>query len=294
MQPAEFTYTPSFAVFDGISRLSQLATLEATRRQAAGDLAGAWVDYRAVIRAAHHAGRHAGRSASATGAGILRKAIPSILTWADEPELPSALLREAIADLTRCRALEATAADMIRVEYFATRAALGDRAGWEKRQLNPNRPDYSWPSVIPAVLRGKYFWDHEPERSRHILRLITLGQLAQVERPVGARPPIVSQDYLIYAIDAATPSSVARIRPEVLAAWADASGCWGVLPELGAFLGSNTQLRSSLDRLRIRLAERAYALDHAGQPARTYGDLRPTYLDVLPEGIAAADVLTAP
>ncbi len=79
VQPAEFTYTPSFAVFDGISRLSQLATLEATRRQAAGDLAGAWVDYRAVIRAAHHAGRHAGRSASATGAGILRKAIPSIL-----------------------------------------------------------------------------------------------------------------------------------------------------------------------------------------------------------------------
>ena len=46
-----------------------------------------------------------------------------------------------------------------------------------------------------------------------------------------------------------------------------------------------------LDHYRLRMARRAYALDHAGRPAATYADLVPAYLDALPPGVGPGDPL---
>ena len=295
-QPADFSsrLDPDFGVFDGLARLAQLATLEATRRQAAGDLVGAWADHRAVIRSALHAGRHGGLAATWAGDRILQKARPGLAAWADAQGMTPALLRGALADLRACRALGTTNADILRVEYFRLRADLADRDAWERRQLRRGDRDVPWGYHFPAVLAARYFWDNEPKRSRKILRLIALGQLAQCDRPIAARPPVVSTGYLIYARDAITPAPLDRIAPERLAAWADASGCRDFLVEPGFILGATAAARGQLDALRLRLAEQAYALEHDGRPAATCGDLLGPYLDALPEGVAPGDPAMAP
>ena len=50
-----------------------------------------------------------------------------------------------------------------------------------------------------------------------------------------------------------------------------------------------------LDNLRLRMAERAYQLDH-GRPPKTYSELLGPYLATLPEGIEPGDSIggTAP
>ena len=209
------------------------------------------------------------------------------------------LLRGAIADLKACRALESPDSAMIRVEYFAARDLLGDYTAWEHGQQHQgeqpgtNREDL-WLNHFPAFLAVKYFWDNEPKRSRRVLRLITLGQLAQCDRPAADRPAVVSPEYLIYALDPTTPPPLNRIRPEQLAVWADAPGYRDVNREPGWALAMNATRRNQLDTLRLRLAERAYALDHVEQPPTTYGDLLSTYIDALPPGIAPGDTLAAP
>ena len=124
--------------------------------------------------------------------------------------------------------------------------------------------------------------------------MITAGQLAQLDRPADERPRIISPRYLIFDIDAATPPALARIAPLDLAAWADASGCNNEVPQIDFFLGSIQAGRTAFDSLRLELAERAYSLDHGGDPARSFGDLVPAYLDTLPAGVTASDILVAP
>ena len=294
-QPAELADVDpaAYSVYDGLFTLAKLGMLEATRRQGEGDLAGAWPYYRAILRSSLHRGRHAGRSGSATGENILRRSMASILLWVNDPAMNRGLLRQAISDLAGCRSLESSESEMIRVEYFATRPTLDDRAHWIKNQADPSQPS-GWLFYMPVMLQAKYFLQHEPERSHRIHRLVTAGQLAQVDRPPGDRPAVLSRDYLIYAIDDATPPVVARIKPTQLVAWVLDSGCRAALPQLGWFVGSSQTSRASLDQVRLRLAERAYQLDHDGQPARTGGDLVPAYLDVLPSGVESADLLVAP
>ena len=47
-----------------------------------------------------------------------------------------------------------------------------------------------------------------------------------------------------------------------------------------------------LDALVLRMAERGYTLEH-GRPPRTYADMLGSYLQALPNGIAAGDAVNA-
>jgi len=73
-----------------------------------------------------------------------------------------------------------------------------------------------------------------------------------------------------------------------LNAWAKAS----VMGALGSF-GNTVQALvdaepGTFDRLRIRMAERAFEIER-GRPARTYGDLLGPYLRALPPGFEPED-----
>ena len=294
VQPERYTISTGLKTVSDLRTLVFLGVLEANRRQASGDLAGAWPYYRGAIRSGLHAGRHAGIQAATIGARVLSLASPAVLAWVDDPKQTREWLRAAAGDLAACRSLQSSAGDAVRVEYFASRAALAEPARWVEWQVEVGDPR-NWYYHLPGVICwGGHFLRNEPKRSLKILRLITAGQLAQFDRPAADRPRVVDPRYLIYAIGPATPPSLTRIRPETLAAWAEASGCHGVLLDMNFNLGFLSGTGNLLDELRLRVAERLYTLDHAGQFAPTYGDLMPTYIDVLPEGIAPGDALAAP
>jgi len=204
-----------------------------------------------------------------------------------------ALLRRAIADLAGCRALMPSAAELVRVEYLWDQANLSKAYQGGNSRLAPDDP-FAWTDHLPAVVLLKVFLANEPKRSLKVLRLITAGQLAQSDRPPGDRPPVVDDRYMIYAIDARTPANLTRIKPQILADWARA--CSFRANGLGLSFGQGVirATEGQLDQLRMRMAERAFQLDHDGQPARTFGDLFPAYIDALPAGITAGDLLAAP
>ena len=297
VQPERFTATAS-TIGETVTRLrilAHLGALEATRRQASGDLAGAWTYYRGVIRSGLHTARHAGFDQAVAGSGILRLALPSVDGWGDDPNLPPELLRQAVADLKACRSLRTTMSDLIRVEYFVTRAELEQMTANEFTRPWSDSPD--WLNHWPLVSWVARFARNEPRLSLKVFRLITAGRLAQSDRPLGDRPPVVFPQYQIYAVDASTPPQLAQITPQALAGWADSSNCrivlnrnnWNQFLQATALAGADR-----LDSFGLRLAERAYKLDHGGQPAKTYGDLLPIYLDALPPMIEPGDPLAAP
>ena len=293
VQPEEYRSSTILDPFHDFRTLAYLGELEATRRQAAGDLAGAWIYHRAVLRSAVHAGHHGGLMPGLIAAALLRQANPRIRAWVDDPQQTSELLIRAVADLAACQKLRATTADVIRAEYFASRATLAEPTEWSKMGIEPENLD-SWYQHFPGFLPAKHFLRNEPKRSLKLFRLITAGQLAQVDRPKLDRPQVVCPRYLLYAIDSTTPAPLARINPETLAAWADASGCHGLHGDFAFIVQGINATANLLDSLQLRLAERAFAVDHGGQPPQTAGELMGRYLDKLPEGFNESDLLNAP
>ena len=288
--PSSVAPAPGQPTFDSsdLLLLAYLGTLQAGQRLEAGDLVGSWADLRGALRTGMHASRHEGLGSNNVAAQIWTGVIPQSRNWIDDPALTPALAEAAIADLTDCRRNIASISDLIRVEYRQVREKLTHPENWEYRRNA--RQELDWHAGFPTLTA---FLRNEPARSLRIFRLITAGQLAQVDRPAAERPRMVSPRYLIFDIDAATPPALARIAPLDLVSWADASGCGVEVPEIDFWLGSLQGSRSAFDSFRLELAERAYRLDHGGTPARSFGDLIPTYLDRLPEGVTANDLLIA-
>lgn len=292
--PERRTLAESLDTVSRLRVLCHLGMLEATRRQAEGDLAGAWVYHRGVIRSGLHAARHGGINTAMIGSGILRLALPSVTRWLEAPGMTPDLLHQAILDLAACRGLATTPADLIRAEYFADRAQLSQLTGTEAnlviRWFGPDQ-FFSHLDVVSWTAR---YLRNEPKRSLTLLRLITAGRLAQAKLPAGERAPRVSRLFPIHAINEATPPQLARIKPATLVAWVERSDLIS-LSRPDDFLAVAAQAgQDQLEAFRLQLAERAYTLDHNGQPARTYGDYIPAYLDALPAGIASDDLLAVP
>ena len=287
------TWTGSEPALD-VRTLAHLGMLEATRRQAAGDLAGAWAYYRAALRSGLHPGHHAGADGAGIGASIVRAVAPGASSWADEPGMTADLLRRAGADLAACRSIQATLGDVLRVEYFAARAELAEPVAWAdlgRSQLDAR----SWTTHAPGA-RWAWGWlQNEPKRSLKVLRLLAAGELAQCDRPYGTATRLAVPHDNIYRINDATPPALRRIAPADLAAWAEASRCrLGGLGQHGTLARSLRWRDDLIDAIRRQVACRAYTLDHAGRAARTYGDLWPAYLDAPPAGIAPGDPLAPP
>ncbi len=268
--------------------LGHLGTLAATRLQEAGTLKGAWRYHRGVIRSALHATRHVGAAAATNASISLNRTAPLVRAWADHPAMTSNLLRGALADLAACRPLVPDPLAAIRVDYLGLRDLLLDPTRWERWQF-PRGDLREWYNHVAAVEWAREFAQNEPKRSLRVLRLVYTGVLANAARPPGERPPLADRRYPIYAVDAATPAPLARIRPDALVRWVDASGCRGQIPDYGRTLGALQGIANLLDGHRLHFARRAFELDHANRAPATYADLWPAYLDALPPGIAATD-----
>ena len=292
-QPGEPPAAGRWALLNDLATLGQLALLDATRRQTAGDLAGAWTLDGAVIRTGLHVGRHARSDSGGYGVRAIREAALHATAWADDPRTTADLLRRALADLAACRALESSAIDTARVDYLGARADLLDpevRRGWQPSRLR----NQDWENHLPGVTWAHNFLWNEPKRSLKVLRLVAAGQFAQADRPIADRSPMFDPDYLIFQVDASTPPLLARIKPADLAAWVRASYALVPLSHIAAFQGQARATRQTLDLLRLHLAQRAYTLEHAGSAPSRFGDLLGPYLDALPEGFAPSDSLVAP
>ena len=266
----------------------RLALLEGSRLEQDGDLAGAWTHYRAALRASRHAGMHGGVNQRLIGSSLLRQSRPRIEAWTENPKVTPGLLRQAIADVEACAAMTSPASEMVRVEYFVYRAAVNGPELWSKFSDSGPYCTSEWYNHVTGIRWAQRFLRHEPERSHRVLRLITAGYLAQCDRPPPLRPRLMFPPFMIYDQNSTTPAAVRSITPEDLNAWAKDS-------VMDSLANSSSHLQplidaepGTFDGLRIKMAERAFEIDH-GKPPKTYGELLGPYLKSLPEGLEPGD-----
>ncbi len=290
VQPEELRMTTDMERLQQMRPYVRLALLEGSRLEQSGDLAGAWRMYRSALRAGRHAARHGGTNQRLMGGGFLKQSRPRIEAWIDRPGMTPELLRRAIADVEACGAMTSPASETVRAEYFSVRAAVTDTDRWWTLSDSGPYSDVHWYNQFAAGRWSHRFLRREPERSARVLRLITVGYLAQCDRPPARRPRLLFPTSMIYDHDARTPQSVRAIAPDALESWSRDS----IVMDLGPF---NPHLQGDLDTeartfedLSLNMAERAFVIER-GRPPQRYGELLGPYLKTLPDGIEPLDVL---
>ncbi len=292
-QPNQMQISSNLDLIQSFREFNRMALTEGARRREAGDLEGAWVYYRGVIRSSRHAGRYGGLIQRLIGHVILTVAQPSIVQWTQHPAQTSALLRQAIRDIEVCQAMTPPKSTMIRVEYYVIRDALDHPSDWKRYGIDESNLETYWYMNLTGVSATRLFLLREPERSHRVNRLITAGLLAQIDRPRWARPKLFSEQYMLYENDDRTPWQLRSIGPEALSGWADHSAVRFLMPGYSSAIARLDFEPGIFDHWRLQMAERAYQIDH-GQPAKTYADLIGSYLAELPEGMEPGDALSAP
>jgi hypothetical protein len=292
MQPKDFRIDTPLHGMDEVRPLGQLALLEGSRREQAGDLDGAWTMYRAALRQSRHIGMHGVLVARLVASSMLRKARDRIVPWIGHPGMTAPLLRRARQDLEVCAAMSPPISDAVRSEFFSLDGALDVIQADPKRWARYRGDDPGgWYDQFPTLVRAQFFLRHEPERSRRVLRLLVASILSQCDRPAAQRAKLLDPELTLYAHDSATPEAVRRIRPEKLREWFQSSELLRVYPALGRTLGEADGDAAVFDLVRLEMALRQHAFDH-GAPPKSYGELVGPYLKALPLGFEPGDAVS--
>jgi hypothetical protein len=168
--------------------LTWVALMEGGRREEAGDMAGAWTFYRAVLRITSHLSRRANfRERFSTNAKLdgLRNRLQS---WAADPRTTIAQLREALDELMgKGMTLDPDSFSLKR-EYLELKQLIDDPSGdlaqgWGNDLLYRFADMQLPPDLAARVYAARRFLLREPDRSRRVLRLVFANWLAQCEIP---------------------------------------------------------------------------------------------------------------
>jgi hypothetical protein len=304
-------------------RLAILVLLEAGRREANGDMAGAWDCYRAILRMATHT-RRRGSLAQRDDLNYYwdTMARQRLVTWAADPKTTIPQLHGALEEALKCKPEQEWDSFAIKAGYLAMMRSLEQPVplsiqqdvGWE---YHLSVGDMQLPPDMSGYLdAGCRFLLREPERSRRVLRLLYANWLAHVERQEpGPRQPAVRAAFsalkltnpmrwgkttvFIYPVGPRAPAGARSLPPQELARWLVATND----AKLRIIASNSPQGPWSPDHLRDRkdyrelvvmLAEEIYRREHGSRPPSEEA-LVGTYLKSLPDdGSADLDDGTAP
>ncbi|MSR58250.1 MAG: hypothetical protein EXS05_11305, partial [Planctomycetaceae bacterium] len=133
-QPSEMKLTTPPTMAHDLRELIRLAHLEALRVEDAGDLAGAWGWYRAVLRACRHAGMHGGAIERLVGIAIYGWIMEPIVRWAASPAVDATLLRAALVDVKAINKLTVLPSGPLKIQRpaFGLRMLFSESTGRDK------------------------------------------------------------------------------------------------------------------------------------------------------------------
>ncbi len=284
-------YRRRWQSFQTLHFFQNLALLEASRREEQGDLSGAWVWYRAALRASHHLGMHG----TAGGRLIVQRwktdIYARLLGWADDARTTPAMLRQALDDVVACESLSPLDTDMLKFEYIDMERVLDD-------PQNPGRhpPMYSFarrwryheyrltPEKMQEIWDTWRAWRRETERSRRVIRLLMANWLAHFELPPGHRPkPDLNPalDFDIYPLGPEAPAKARVLSTEALGRWLDSSNDAQMLFNLLELNRIRADETANHRELLVLLASQLYRRERGTDPP-TPEDLVGPYLKSRP------------
>ena len=288
--------------------LATLAAEESARRQARGDLEGAWAVDRALFRAAALIGHRANLPGRSLAMMFRAAALGRVGPWANDPRTTPAQLRAALADLD---ALDAIAPDdtyTIQWIYRFTASQLAAPRGgltwWNDFAVGAGRGGLAKGLSRFAVHAIRRVRVREPERSLRVLRLSTTRWIAALKTARGRLPApearvLVRQPFQSARVDlfgpaadepAATRAISARALAELFAESPD------LLDAIAWHWMTLRSVRASEQadgfKARVALATALYRRDHNGEEPPDVSALVGPYLSpssVPPEPIPLAD-----
>ncbi len=311
-QPGELAIDTILPVIQDSRSVAWLAALEASRHEEKGEMADAWVWYRAILRSSRHAGMHGVVIERLVGAAVFGQGARRVLQWAADPRVDARLLRQALDDVLAADAMTAPLSRAIQLEYLIVLRDLselrvtvcdmpmpGGRSGWLEQVVNAT-------GVKPTIQRVRLQATNDVNRSRRVARLLFANWLPQADKPVAERAPIViAKPPVIFAFVADAPPAARAVAPEVLdkavdhAAFAretfrpddQSSGGFSLwsAPWDQSKLGGEPRRRAVLI---VKLAAEFYRREHGKPPAKA-GDLVGTSLKALPAEIKSGDPIPA-
>jgi hypothetical protein len=277
-----------------------LTGLDGSRLEEQGDMAGAWVRYRGLVRLASQLRKHA--------LGVMRGdpdpldfVIPRVRTWGFDSRTDVKLLRQALDDVLACQERDALSASLLKIQYCFVKSNLElwdgrtHDVGWERLDLMGER--YQFPEGPVQAFRNTQKWcEREPERSRRVLRLLFANWLRCAEAPPDQQPrPVLqvvfqergwSRSYPIYPIDPQTQAQCPAMTPLQLAHWLESSrGAQQFLTRAWSWVQSeHTRLRRLARNgdLILLLASQLFEREH-GRTPKSPQELVGTYLPELPD-----------
>jgi hypothetical protein len=280
-----------------LGEFAWLASLEGSRLEEQGDMAGAWNYYKAVFRMKVHVMRRGStfeRYVADQNCNVLRMHIAS---WAADRRTTSAMLRQALDDIKAGEPTPEGDAFSLKVDYLGLMNELDGEWGVVQHgdeedqhikiageELPPNLAQ-----TIYAVRR--YYWN-EPKRSRRVLRMVFANWLAHVEekdprhKKPAARAVFSAWERTasipFYRVGPGVPLAARRLAPEDLAERLVRAPDAKLLLSGWLWTAIRTTERREYRELVVVLAGALYQRDH-GNPPTSDQSLVGRYLDQLPD-----------
>jgi hypothetical protein len=187
--------------------LGQFAMLEASRRQQAGDMAGASDWYLALLRFSRHVQTHTLQTGRGLGVGLQRMARRGLEQWAADSRVDTALLHKTLDQVLAIEATTPPISDTLKAHYLQVLEELNEPDRYRRaigQRHSPNEPD--WYVQLDSVVRVRWFLGNETERGRRLARLLFANWLAECDKPWESRPSFTT-DWRIYDDPEAPPAA---------------------------------------------------------------------------------------
>jgi hypothetical protein len=285
----------SWRTRSALGAFQDLALLEASRLEEAGNMAGAWGWYRSAIRTTYHLGLRAtiiGRMAAQRRDGEFRRRLS---TWAADKRTKPDVIRRALDDVIACGDFLRSDSYTLKVEYLSFEgapeesyspgrqriiASLGAKLQAQGYDLDQDRKR--------QIVDAWFFWRRESERSRRVLRLAVANRLAYYELPPSRRPapdPGVSGPCDFYAFGPEAPEKARTLSPKAVDQWLNSTYDAQEILRFWDPRANRVKERANHRALIVLLASELYRRDHGTDPPSDEALVGP-YLNRLPADAA--------
>jgi hypothetical protein len=283
----------SHQVVSSLISFFPLALLEASRLEERGDMAGAWVWYRAALRATYHMGLRGSADARMYAHFWHGQLSNRLGAWASDPRTSAALVRQALDEVIACGTLTPSESYTLKAEYLLMESSLNgpDSAGRQAliARLNANLGPLANQldtDQVRAIADAWRLWRREPERSRRVIRLAVANWLADDDLPPDRRPKSdlhVDGSLDFYAFGPEAPGPACALSPAALDRWL--STTIEVRPMFSGWARGAIRVREQVNHrsLVILLARQLYRREH-GTDAPSAEALVGPYVKELPDG----------
>jgi hypothetical protein len=277
-------------------RLAWVAFLEASRREEAGDPAGAWECYRAILRVATHFRRRGDAIARTVANRLFDQVRVRLESWVADKRTTVPLLRQALDEVIASQprpewdafSLKQDYQHLVRILERPRSNRVGDAIG---EDLGYRVGSYPIPPDLAVyVFLAHRFALREPERSVRAVRLVFANWLAHVEDPaLRKNPPIVRADSPrgafridLYPVGPQSPAGARVLTPRETAKWlVTTMDAKSFLQDWYSPAARNRERRGYANLI-LALADELYRREHGADPPSDQA-LLGSYLQTLPD-----------